>query len=61
MRKIGFIVETDKGDSLAYNVFANDGMSEMDCWAIGLLKGFKIAPADSKVIRLELEFEEVAS
>lgn len=59
MKKLGFIIETDQGDSLAYNVLATDKLSEKERWAIGLIEGFEYVPADSKVIRLELEFEEV--
>lgn len=59
MKKIGFIVETEEGDSLAYSVIVPDECPEKDCWGIGMLNGFEYVPADSKVIRFELESEEV--
>ena len=58
MRKIGFIVETEQGDSIAYNVFASEKLSEKECWAMCIFRGYELVPADSEVIRFEKEFEE---
>ena len=59
MKKVGFIVETDRGDSLAYDVYASEKLHEREFWVLGIVKGFEIAPPDSNIIRLEKEFEEV--
>jgi hypothetical protein len=61
MKKIGYIVETDQGDSIAYNVFADEKLSEKERWALCIIRGYELVPADSKVIRFEKEFEEVLS
>lgn len=62
MRKVGFIVETDKGDSLAYSVLVHDTAErkapDMEVWGLGVLKAYDYVSKDSKVIRLEWEFEE---
>ena len=61
MRRVGFIVETDKGDSLAYSVLVHDAAdkkrSDMEVWALGILRGYDHVPEGSRIIRIEWEFE----
>lgn len=62
MRKVGFIVETDMGESLAYHflVFpvAGKNLSDMEVWGLGILRGYDYVPKGSRAIRFEWESEE---
>ena len=62
MKKVGFIVETDNGDSVAYSFLLQDVAgeypSDMAVWGQAVLRGYDYVPKDSKVVRFEFEFEE---